>query len=73
MPTLGVEAGDSTGAGDAFTGCFVKNYAAGEKIRDAIELASKYAALSVTRKGTQDSYPTAAEFEKFLIGGKIVV
>ena len=73
VPTLGVEAVDSTGAGDAFTGCFVKNYAAGEKIRDAIELASKYAALSVTRKGTQDSYPTAAEFEKFLIGGKIVV
>ena len=28
--------------------------------------ASKYAALSVTRKGTQDSYLTAKEFEKCL-------
>ncbi len=73
VPTLEVEAVDSTGAGDAFTGCFVKSYAQGKKIRDAIELASKYAALSVTRKGTQDSYLTAAEFENFLIGGKIVV
>ena len=55
-----------TGAGDAFVGCFVKNYADGRKILDSIKMASKYAALSVTRKGTQDSYLTAEEFEKFL-------
>lgn len=66
VPTLKVDAVDTTGAGDAFTGCFAKSYAQGEKIRDAIELASKYAALSVTRKGTQDSYLTAQEFENFL-------
>ena len=66
VPTLKVESVDSTGAGDAFVGCFVKHYADGKKIRESIQLASKYAALSVTRKGTQDSYFTAEEFEKFL-------
>ena len=66
VSTLKVESVDSTGAGDAFVGCFVKNYADGRKILDSIKMASKYAALSVTRKGTQDSYLTAEEFEKFL-------
>ena len=65
VPTLKVEAVDSTGAGDAFTGCFVKNIAQGKTILDSMKLASKYAALSVTRKGTQDSYLTEEEFEKF--------
>ncbi len=66
VPSLKVEAIDSTGAGDAFVGCFVKNYADGKNILDSMKLASKYAALSVTRKGTQDSYLTAEEFENFL-------
>lgn len=66
VSTLKVESVDSTGAGDAFVGCFVKNYANGRKILDSIKMASKYAALSVTRKGTQGSYLTAEEFEKFL-------
>lgn len=66
VPTLKVESVDSTGAGDAFIGCFAKNYLEGKNILDSIKLASNYAALSVTRKGTQDSYLTAAEFETFL-------
>ena len=66
VPTLKVESVDSTGAGDAFIGCFAKNYSEGKNILDSIKLASKYSALSVTRKGTQDSYLTAAEFEDFL-------
>ena len=66
VPTLKVESIDSTGAGDAVTGCFVKNYAQGKSIPESMQLASKYAALSVTRKGTQDSYLTAKEFENFL-------
>ena len=61
-----VESVDSTGAGDAFIGCFVQSVAQGKNILDAMKIASKYAALSVTRKGTQDSYLTAAEFKKFL-------
>ncbi len=65
VPTLEVDAVDSTGAGDAFTGCFIQSFAQGKKIPEAMRLASKYAALSVTRKGTQDSYLTAGEFKNF--------
>ena len=66
IPTLKVNAIDSTGAGDAYIGCFVETYARTGKILESIQRASKYAALSVTRKGTQDSYLTAKEFEESL-------
>ena len=66
VPAEKVESIDSTGAGDAFVGCFVQNFAQGKNILDSMKLASKYAALSVTRKGTQDSYFSAKEFESFL-------
>lgn len=66
IPTLKVDAIDSTGAGDAYIGCFVETYARTGKILESIQRASKYAALSVTRKGTQDSYLTAKEFEQLL-------
>ena len=56
IPTLKVDAIDSTGAGDAYIGCFVETYARTGKILESIQRASKYAAFSVTRKGTQDSY-----------------
>ena len=66
IPTLKVEAIDSTGAGDAYIGCFVETYARTGKVIESIQRASKYAALSVTRKGTQDSYLAAEEFENIL-------
>ena len=66
VPTLKVDSVDSTGAGDAYIGCFVETYARTGNVIDSMKRASKYAALSVTRKGTQDSYLTADEFEKFL-------
>ena len=65
VPPLKVESVDSTGAGDAYIGCFAENFVRTGKIVDAMQRASNYAALSVTRKGTQDSYLTAEEFEKF--------
>lgn len=68
VPSLKVEAIDSTGAGDAYLGCLVETFARTGKILEAMKRASLYAALSVTRKGTQDSYLTAAEFEKFFEG-----
>ena len=66
VPTRKVEAVDSTGAGDAFIGCFVEHYARTQDILASMRRASDYAALSVTKKGTQDSYAEAAEFEAFL-------
>ena len=62
VPTLKVESIDSTGAGDAYIGCFAETFIRTGKILESMQRASKYAALSVTRKGTQDSYLTAAEF-----------
>ena len=65
IPARKVQAVDSTGAGDSFIGCFVENYVKTGDVLESIKRASLYATLSVTKKGTQDSYATAAEFEKF--------
>lgn len=64
VPAVKVEAVDTTGAGDSFIGCFVENYSRTRNIPEAMKEASQYASLSVTRKGTQESYLTREEFEK---------
>ncbi|MFL6143888.1 MAG: ribokinase [Labedaea sp.] len=56
-----VNAVDTTGAGDAFTGALAVGLAAGSDLRAAVELAVRVAAVSVTRRGAQPSYPAAAE------------
>ena len=61
-----VTAVDTTGAGDAFIGCFASEYAKGGDVLAAMKKASAFAALSVTRKGTQLSYPTQEELVIFL-------
>jgi ribokinase len=61
---------DTTGAGDAFIGSFAHYYAAHRDIVAAIEAAVRYAAHSVTRKGTQISYATNAEFDAFCSANK---
>lgn len=61
-----VTAVDTTGAGDAFIGCFASEYAKGGDVLAAMKKASAFAALSVTRKGTQLSYPTQEELAIFL-------
>lgn len=58
-----VEAVDSTGAGDAFIGCFAHGLVTGLGPIEALTRANAYAADSVTRRGTQTSYATAGEFE----------
>lgn len=59
-----VKALDTTGAGDAFIGCFSHCVVQTGDVRSALVTANEYAAASVTRRGTQTSYPTLAEFEK---------
>ena len=66
IPGVAVEARDTTGAGDAFIGCFASEYAKGGDVLAAMKKASAFAALSVTRKGTQLSYPTQEELAIFL-------
>jgi len=52
---------DTTAAGDTFTGFFISCISAGNSIEEALELASKAAALSVSKKGAEPSIPTMAE------------
>lgn len=61
IPSYQVPAVDSIGAGDSFIGAFAYYYTHGEDIPTALHHANAYAAVIVTRKGSQTSYPTAAE------------
>lgn len=61
-----VNALDSTGAGDTFTGYFAAGLAEGLPLGTRMELAAAAAAISVTRRGAADSIPSRAETEAFL-------
>lgn len=61
-----VNATDTTGAGDAFTGAVAARLAAGESLPAAAAFASVAAALAATRKGTQTAYPEVADVEAML-------
>ena len=56
-----VEAIDTTGAGDAFVGAFCYELALGAHPQTAARMASACAASSVTRRGTQSSFPRELE------------
>lgn len=60
-----VNAIDPTGAGDAFIGALAVFLGEGMMLRDAVKRANAVAALSVTKLGTQTSFPTCAEADAF--------
>lgn len=59
-----VNAVDTTGAGDAFTGAVAARLAAGDPLVAAAAFASVAGALAATRKGTQAAYAGAADVER---------
>lgn len=61
-----VDAVDTSGAGDAFIGCFADSYVKTNDVLESMKKASAFSALSVMKKGTQISYPTKEEVEVFL-------
>ena len=61
-----VEAIDTSGCGDAFTGALVASLARGDSLAEAAEHAADVGALAATRRGTQSSYPTSAELADWL-------
>ncbi|WP_296183957.1 ribokinase [Pseudomonas sp. UBA1879] len=63
---LKVDARDTTGAGDAFIGCFARHWSEDGDMRRAMTQAVAYSACSVTGLGTQSSYPDAATFGRFI-------
>lgn len=56
-----VHAVDTTGAGDCFLGVLAASLAAGTELLPALERANEAAAIAVTRPGTVDAMPHAAE------------
>lgn len=62
-PPFPVAAVDTTGAGDAFIGCFAHAVDAGYSLEEALKRAAYYAADSVTKRGTQYSYARAEDIE----------
>lgn len=63
LPGIPVTAVDTSGAGDAFCGALVAALAEGTPLIDAARKANVVAAHSVTRPGTQASYPRRNEIK----------
>jgi ribokinase len=61
IAAVAVRAVDPSGAGDAFVGSLAVFLAEGAPLAEAARRANAVAALSVTRPGTQPSFPTRAE------------
>ena len=52
-----VNAVDTTAAGDTFTGYYIAAVSEGKSVKAALELATKAAAVAVTRQGAVPSIP----------------
>jgi ribokinase len=67
VPAESVDAVDTTGAGDAFVGTLAYLLAAGKAPADAVACANSVAAISVGKRGTQTSFPSADELPRDLL------
>ncbi|MET8566680.1 ribokinase [Streptomyces sp. NPDC004783] len=63
VPSVKVDAVDTTGAGDAFTAALAWRLGTGESLATAAAYAARVGAAAVTKAGAQVSYPTAAEVD----------
>ena len=63
-----VQAVDTTGAGDTFTGYFLTALGEGKDIQSCMRLAAKASAISVSRPGASVSIPTREEVDAFRPG-----
>lgn len=72
IPSIQVEAVDTTGAGDSFNGALAFSLCEGTKIEDACRFANVVGAISVTKLGAQTGMPTKKEVEEFLQVNKLI-
>jgi ribokinase len=66
IPTPTVDAVDTTGAGDAFTGALAAMIDAGDTLVAAASFAARYAAATTRKAGAQASYPAVSELGALL-------
>jgi ribokinase len=66
IPSIQVEAVDTTGAGDSFNGALAVALCDGLEIEEACRFANVVGAISVTKLGAQTGMPTKKEVEEFL-------
>lgn len=66
QPAFAVDATDTTGAGDTYTGFFVASLVSGLPLRTCMRRATMASAISVTRAGAAPSIPTSDEVERAL-------
>jgi ribokinase len=66
IPPFGVDAVDTTAAGDAFTAALTLRYLQDGDIAAAVRYANAAGALACTRLGAQPSLPTAEQVQQFL-------
>jgi ribokinase len=63
VPSVKVDPVDTTGAGDAFAAALAWRLGSGADPAQAAAYAARVGAAAVTKRGAQESYPTAAEVE----------
>ena len=63
VASVKVDAVDTTGAGDSFTAALAWKLGSGESLADAAAYAARVGAVAVTRRGAQESFPTAEEVD----------
>lgn len=66
VPVIDLKPVDTTGAGDAYNGAFCTALAEGKSMKEAMQFASAYSSLSVTRPGAASSMPTREEVEELM-------
>ncbi len=66
VPASVVKVIDTTGAGDAFCGSLAFFLSCGVSPEGALKLASQYASLKTTRKGTSSAMPSKEELQSFI-------
>ena len=65
-PAFAVNAVDTTGAGDTFTGYSLFALLSGQSPQEALRIAAAAAAIAVTKKGAAETIPDRAQTEAFL-------
>lgn len=72
IPAPRVDAVDTTGCGDAFTGALLQGLASGRDVEESVVRACAVGACAATEIGAQASYPTAEELDAFLDGSGLL-